>query len=84
MKVAFVVPKKRFKKAIDRNKIKRQITAAFRQNKHEIYSHYISKKFALFILFIYNADEFYKYENIEEAIIKFNKHLYNKINFNIN
>ncbi|MCB0540436.1 MAG: ribonuclease P protein component [Bacteroidetes bacterium] len=84
VKAAFVVPKKKFKKAVDRNKIKRKITAAFRQNKYQIYQHFSSEKFILNILFIYNTNVALPYESIENAVKKFNAHLFKKTNFNTN
>ncbi|MFI5218051.1 MAG: ribonuclease P protein component [Bacteroidia bacterium] len=53
LKIAISVPKKNFKKAVDRNKIKRQIREAYRLNKHKILPLIKStgKKFSAVILF---------------------------------
>jgi ribonuclease P protein component len=53
LKIAISVPKRNFKKAVDRNKIKRQIREAYRLNKHKILPLVESagKKFYAVILF---------------------------------
>ena len=53
LKIAISVPKRNFKKAVDRNKIKRQIREAYRLNKHKILPLLEStgKKFSAIILF---------------------------------
>lgn len=78
IKAAFVAPKKNFKKAVDRNSIKRKMTAAFRQNKHTVYSHFNTKNITLNTLFIFNQAETVNYAAIEKAILQFNRHIVNK------
>lgn len=51
------VSKKRFKQAVKRNKIKRQIREAYRLNKNSLINHLKEKNTKLAIVFIYIANE---------------------------
>lgn len=51
------VPKKRFKRAVHRNRVKRQIREIYRQNKHELVCVLEEKKISIAIAFIYLSDE---------------------------
>lgn len=63
------VSKKKFKRAIDRNKIKRLIREGYRKNKYLIYDYLkpTQKQYALAIIFI--GDKIVPYSFIEEKII---------------
>lgn len=69
LKIAISVPKKFFKKAVDRNKIKRQIREAYRLNKHTILPmlENSGKKFSAIIIF--TGKEPLSYQNTEAKII---------------
>jgi ribonuclease P protein component len=64
--VAFAVPRKNFKNAVDRNLLKRQMREAFRINKASFYEACGEKKLSL--LFIYIAREVKSYHSIERSI----------------
>ncbi|MBB4118456.1 ribonuclease P protein component [Mesonia hippocampi] len=64
-KVAVSVPKRNFKKAVDRNRIKRLIREAYRTQKQIIYTPN-HKKFA--ILFLYLGKEHKPYSKIQQAV----------------
>ena len=68
MRFAVSIPKKRFKKAVDRNLLKRRTREAYRQNRNELKQQLPSSHSLLFIL-IYIADEPLEYHKIEEKII---------------
>src|SRR5690606_35558539 len=63
--VLFSVSKRNFKKAADRNLIKRRMREAFRLNKHRIAA---SDK--LLIAYIYSAKEILTFAQIQERLVK--------------
>ena len=50
-------PKKKFKHATDRNRIKRQIREAYRKNKHELYRLLEEKNYQLHLAITYIGDK---------------------------
>lgn len=64
------VSKKKFKKAVDRNRIKRLIKEAYRLNKHLLLSHPEWKSKRIRISFTYIHKEILGYEEIEKSIRK--------------
>ncbi|WP_321519584.1 ribonuclease P protein component [uncultured Bacteroides sp.] len=62
------VPKKRFKRAVKRNKVKRQIREGYRKNKHELLNILNEKEQGLAIAFIYLSNEILPTDLIEKAI----------------
>ena len=69
VQIAFSIPKKNFKKAVDRNLIRRRIKEAYRQNKHTFYQYFSSKETQLAILLVYIAKDTLTYKEIEGKII---------------
>lgn len=63
------VPKKRMKKAVDRNRIKRYVREAYRKNKHDLYEalERHEKQYILFIIYVGKEDV--DYTKTEEKII---------------
>lgn len=62
------VSKRRFKRAVKRNRVKRQIREAYRMNKHELLSVLAEKKCRLAIAFIYLSDQLVESSVIEERM----------------
>ncbi|KAA6328423.1 Ribonuclease P protein component [termite gut metagenome] len=62
------VPKKRFKRAVKRNRVKRQIREAYRKNKHALLHILEEKNLTLAIAFIYLDDKLVSSTEIEENI----------------
>ena len=67
--ILITVPKRNFKKAVDRNRIKRLIREAYRLNKHIIYEHLGQNNIRLNLAFIYTAKSILSYQEIERKII---------------
>lgn len=63
--VAFAVPKRNFKLAVSRNRIKRQMREAYRLHKH-LLSHNNGKRFAL--LFLYISKDKPQYAQLDSSI----------------
>lgn len=67
VKVGVSVSKRHFKKAVDRNRIKRLMRESYRLNKHIIFNN-ITTQYAFMILYIGNEKP--KYIDVENATIK--------------
>jgi len=67
--VAFVVPKRLFKKAVDRNSLKRKMREAFRKNKKELNQILISKNKKVEFIILYVTSEKNDYRLIEKKML---------------
>lgn len=67
VKVIISAPKRNFKKAVDRNKIKRRIREAYRKHKTELLDVIPKQKF--FLSFVYTAKIIEPYDTIEKKMI---------------
>ena len=72
-------PKKNFKKAVDRNKIRRRIREAYRLYKPDFYEKLNQQKCKLSIMILYLDKEIKEYQKIEKGLQKGLKKLIEKI-----
>ncbi len=66
----FIVPKRQFKKAHDRNKIKRRMREVYRLNKSDLYSRLESLNKKIIIAFLFVGKKTEEYPIIEKAMVK--------------
>lgn len=78
VKIVISVPKRNFKKAVDRNKLKRQLREAYRKNKHSLYEQLNGKK--LVLMLSYSSKEKEPYQQIEKKTVELLQKLTAKIN----
>jgi ribonuclease P protein component len=72
-KCAFAVPKRNFRKAVDRNKVRRRMREAYRLNRHRL-----SQSESLHIVFLYVARDIVAYPQIEYAFERLLEYLAGK------
>ncbi|WP_066757330.1 ribonuclease P protein component [Crocinitomix algicola] len=68
LKMGVAVPKKRIRKAVHRNRIRRQIKEAYRLNKWMLKEELTANKTSLALFFIYTGKENVDYSEIEAKI----------------
>lgn len=64
------VSKRKFKRAVKRNRVKRLIKEAYRLNKNQILHNEIFNQKSIDIAFLYLKNELPEYEEIEKAMLK--------------
>ena len=69
IKCAFSVPKRKFKKAVDRNYIKRIMREAYRTNKSELVSLFEKNELQMHLLLTFIGDDVPNFQYIESKII---------------
>jgi ribonuclease P protein component len=69
VQILIVVPKRYFKKAHDRNKLKRQIREVYRKNKLILYDSLNIKEKKITFAIIYTVKDIFPYKLLEEKII---------------
>jgi ribonuclease P protein component len=82
VQIAFAVPKKRFKLAVKRNRIKRLLREAFRLNKHDFYQLLQENQINLHILVVYIGEDIISYHAIEKKICGFFGHFMEQLQKN--
>jgi ribonuclease P protein component len=79
VKSAFTVSKKKFKRAVDRNLIKRRMREAYRINKNILFDNSSQLPAGLEIIFVYTSVEIHSFTIIRSSLIALLKHLAGKI-----
>lgn len=67
--VMFSAPKKKYKKAVTRNRLKRLMRESFRKNKHELYDFLVDQKKNIHLSIVYTGNADISYAEIEGKII---------------
>ncbi len=75
VQAGFSVPKKHFKHAVDRNRIKRLMRETYRLNKTSLYENLAERKEQMAIMFVYKGKELPNHETVTKAVL----HCLNKI-----
>jgi ribonuclease P protein component len=78
-KVAVMVPKRKFKNAVDRNTLKRRIKEAYRLNNQALKTLSVNNKCTLEMMFMYISATEEKYPTINKAVVKLISQLTSKI-----
>lgn len=68
VQVAFSVPKKNFKKAVDRHRVKRLLSEIWRHHKHNAYDGLVRQSSTLALVILYQGKEELPYEVLDEKI----------------
>ena len=69
LKIAISIPKRTFKKAVDRNLLKRRCREAYRINRMPLKEKMLQNQTSLSFIFIYKAKTSLSYSEIEDKII---------------
>jgi ribonuclease P protein component len=67
-RILISAPKKKFKRAVDRNLVKRRIKEAYRKNKNELYEFLTSHHLQLNLILVYLSENIETYSEIEHKI----------------
>jgi ribonuclease P protein component len=68
VRTAVLVPKRKFKRAVDRNMMKRRIREAFRLNKNLLYEPVRQVNLNINMVILFLADEFISFEKLDACI----------------
>ena len=69
VKICISIPKKKIKKAVTRNTLKRRVSEAYRKHKETIYTHFKERDVQCAIMLVYLHENVETYEVIERKIV---------------
>jgi len=69
-KIGFAVSSKVFRKAVDRNKLKRLLRESFRLNKKRVYDHLSANKSSATFMLIFTGKKLVSHKEIDDEIIQ--------------
>ncbi|MEA1897552.1 MAG: ribonuclease P protein component [Bacteroidota bacterium] len=70
VRIAFSIPKKKFKRAPDRNLLRRRVRESYRTNKHKLNDLLEDRNLQLHILLVYVSGEIVEFETINQKIVE--------------
>lgn len=68
VRTAVLVPKKKFRKAVDRNLMRRRIREVYRQNKYLIYEPLQENNQNIILVILFLSDEFISFDRLNSGI----------------
>ncbi|MDO4160160.1 MAG: ribonuclease P protein component [Prevotellaceae bacterium] len=69
VKILVSVPKRCFKRAVKRNRVKRQVREAYRKNKAILYEKLEGKEYGIAMAFIWLDDKLYPTAEVEKKVV---------------
>jgi len=79
-RVVFSVPKRNFKKAVERNLIKRRMREVYRNHKHLLYEHLAEKQKNIHVYLIYSSKQIISFDELKENLLQALQLLANRVN----